>query len=301
MFLSACLREDPPMKAPILLPVAAALFLLAACGSPKPVGAIPVFPDREAPDHRHHAYSMTENPDGTIRIYTQEDGDTAWLYEMHRTGDGWSEPARMDLPARKRLKGASFSREDGALYFATDALLPEQTRGKDLNIWRVEWNGSAWGEPRPIAGNVNSGADETIASVAADGTMIFVSNHPDADGYGYGLGEAHRDETGAWTVTRFLTDLNDVRTDDHAVITADGQRLFFYSHRSPKVGSTDIWTSARQADGTWSAPENPGPPLNSEEAEFGPGLSGDGKTLFFSRGGVLMEIGMDEALKGLQR
>jgi len=283
-----------------LLPLAAAsLVLLVACGKPESSGPTAIFPDAETPDHRSHAYSMTESPDGTIRIYTQEQGDEAWLYEMHKTGKTWSEPARMDLPARRRLKGASFSREDGSLFFATDAELPEPRGGTDLNIWRVEWNGSSWGEAAPIEGDINTGANETIASVASDGTMIYVSNHPEMDGFGYGLGEAHRDESGAWKVTAFLTDLNDMRTDDHAVITADGSRLFFYSHRDPKEGATDIWTSVRQPDGTWGAPRNPGPPLNSPDAEFGTGLSGDGQMLFFSRDGVLMKIPMETVLSGL--
>lgn len=286
------------MKAITLTSAAAFLLLFSACTKAAPAGPTPIFPEREAPDPLHHAYSMTESPDGTIRIYTQENGDDAWLYEMHRNGDTWSEPARMELPARKLLKGASFSREDGSLYFATDEKMPEPIKGKDLNIWRVEWEGTGWGEAKPIEGDVNTGANETIASVAADGTMIFVSNHPKADGFGYGLGEAHRDESGAWKVTRYLKDLNDMSTDDHAVITADGSRIFFYSRRSPKLGVSDIWTSKRLADGSWSAPENPGPPLNTDGAEFGTGLSGDGKTLFFSRNGVLMEIGVDAALEG---
>ena len=282
------------------LPIAvAALCVLASCSKPAPSGPVAIFPGAEAPGHGNNAYSMTESPDGTIRIYTQEDDGEAWLYEMHKTGKTWSEPARMDLPGRKRLKGASFSRADGALYFASDAVLPPPLGGRDLNIWRVEWDGSAWGEPGPIEGEINTNADETIASVAADGTMIFVSNRFEMDGFGYGLGEAHQDETGAWKITAFLSYLNDMRTDDHAVITADGQRIFFYSHRTPKEGGADIWTSTRNADGTWSDPVNPGPPLNSEANEFGAGLSGDDQTLFFSRDGVLMEIPMDQVLASL--
>lgn len=287
------------MKAINLTSAAAVLFLFAACTKAPPSGATAIFPDKEAPDPLHHAYSMTESLDGTIRIYTQEDSDEAWLYEMHREGDTWSEPSRMELPARKLLKGASFSREDGALYFATDARMPEPIMGKDLNIWRVEWDGTGWGEAKPIDGDVNTGANETIASVAADGTMIFVSNHPKADGFGYGLGEAHRDESGAWKITRYLSELNDMSTDDHAVITADGSRIFFYSRRTPKLGMSDIWTSQRLPDDSWSAPENPGLPLNTDGAEFGTGLSGDGSTLFFSRNGVLMEIDVEDALQGV--
>lgn len=277
----------------------AAVCALGACSKATPSGPAEIFPGAEAPDHRNHAYSMTESLDGTIRIYTKESGDEAWLYEMHKEGNSWTDPVRMDLPARQRMKGASFSRADGSLYFATDAEMPPPFKGKDLNIWRVEWNGDSWGDAEPIAGDINTGANETIASIAEDGTMIYVSNRPEMDGFGYGLGEAHQDESGAWKVTKFLTDLNDVRTDDHAVITADGKRIFFYSHRTPKEGGADIWTSTRGADGTWSTPANPGPPLNSEANEFGPGLSGDGQTLFFSRDGVLMEIPMEQALAGL--
>jgi hypothetical protein len=272
-------------------------LVVAACSKPAPTGATEIFPGAETPDHRNHAYSMTENADGTIRIFTREKGDEAWLYEMHRSGKTWSEPKRMDLPARRRLKGASFNRQDGSLYFATDALMPPRS-GKDLNIWRVEWDGTAWGEAKPIEGDINTGGDETIASVAADGTMIFVSNRPEMDGFGYGLGEAHQDETGAWKITKFLTELNDVRTDDHVAITADGNRIFFYTHRTPKLGGADIWTSVRRADGAWSDPVNPGAPLNSEANEFGAGLSGDGQTLFFSRNGVLMEIPLELVLRG---
>ena len=288
------------MKSISLASVTALLLLLVACTKAAPAVPTAIFPDREAPDHRHHAYSMTESPDGTIRIYTQEEGDDARLYEMHRTGKTWSEPVPMDLPTRHLLKGASFSREDGSLYFATDAAMPLPIKGKDLNIWRVEWDGSAWGEAKPVEGDINTGGNETIASVAADGTMIFASNRREVDEFGYGLCEAHRDASGAWKLSHCIANLNDMRTDDHVVITADGSRLFYYSHRTPTLGGVDIWTSTRLADGTWSDPVNPGPPLNSDKNEFGPGLSGDGKTLFFSRNGVLMEVSLKAVLEGLE-
>ncbi|MGB2177191.1 MAG: hypothetical protein ACPH9E_04550 [Hyphomonas sp.] len=89
-----------------LFPIAvAALCVLASCSKPAPSGPVAIFPGAEAPGHGNNAYSMTESPDGTIRIYTQEDDGEAWLYEMHKTDKTWSEPARMDLPGRKRLKG----------------------------------------------------------------------------------------------------------------------------------------------------------------------------------------------------
>ena len=92
---------------------------------------------------------------------------------------------------------------------------------------------------------------------------------------------------------------NDARADAQLAITPDGDRMFFYSHRSPKLGVVDIWTAERDADGHWQMPVNLGEPVNTPGIDLGPGVSGDGQTLFFSREGRLMMIPMQEALAGI--
>jgi hypothetical protein len=67
----------------------------------------------------------------------------------------------------------------------------------------------------------------------------------------------------------------------------------------PKLGSVDIWTAERGADGTWQAPQNLGEPVNTPGIDFGAGMSGDGSILFFSRDGELMMISLNAALAGL--
>ena len=73
-------------------------------------------------------------------------------------------------------------------------------------------------------------------------------------------------------------------SDVDPFITADGHRLYFCSNRplnsqsnSPK--DFDIWMSERTADG-WSAPVNPGEPVNSPADEFYPSLTRD-RTMYF--------------------
>lgn len=267
-----------------------ALLAIAACSEKVSLEPVPVFPDAEAPTQFTRAYSMTESRDGQVRVFAKEKGDYTHLYVTRREGKGWSEPEQLDLPGRKIMMGPSFSAEDGNLYFATDAVLPEPTGQKDLNIWMAPYADGTFGEACPIEGDINTGANETGVAISADGLMVFASNHSRNGRGGYDLAEARRDESGAWHMIRALEELNDPQANDHIALSADGQTLYFYSHRKPKLGVVDIWVSRRQPDGTWRAPENPGEPLNTPGVDYGAGLSADGKTLFFSRDGALYEM-----------
>ena len=276
----------------------ASCLMMAACSPSGPVEPKPVpITETEATAKITLRYCLTESLDGKVRVFAAERGDETWLYEMRLEDGVWSSPERMDVPGRRLVQGPSFSREDGALFFASDAELEAMPGRKDLNIWRMPLEDGVWGEPQPLAGDINTGANETMAVVDRDGDMVFVSNHSRLGGGGYDLGEAKRDETGAWMLVRPLSELNDARTNDHIAITDDGRHLFFYSHRQPKLGIVDTWISLRQADGSWGEPVNPGEPLNSAVADFGAGLSGDGETFFFSRGGKLMQIPLRAILR----
>ena len=270
---------------------ASALLILAGCSEAGPPQATPVFPDAADPTPFTRAYSMTESLDGAVRVYAQEDGDQTQLKLVRRQGRGWSEPELLDLPHRKTLTGPRFSFEDGALYYASDAPMPARPGRTDLNIWKVDYKDGTFGEPEPLeVGTINTGANETMAAVASDGTMLLVTNHSRAGGGGYDLMQAHQNTEGQWQLTVMPDGINDLRTDDHVAIAPNGQWAIFYSHRMPKEGSADLWRMARGADGEWQLPVNLGPVVNTEAIEFGAGLSGDGSTFFFSRDGRLMKL-----------
>lgn len=71
----------------------------------------------------------------------------------------------------------------------------------------------------------------------------------------------------------------------HAFLTKDGQKLYFTSEAENSLGGLDIYVSRKNADGTWSAPENLGRPVNTEYDEDAPFLSDDEKTLYFASKG----------------
>jgi hypothetical protein len=69
-------------------------------------------------------------------------------------------------------------------------------------------------------------------------------------------------------------------------VAADGSYLVVAGwHRPDNVGggSSDLYISFRNEDGTWSRQINLGPAINTEVSENSPTLSPDGRYFFFIR------------------
>jgi outer membrane protein OmpA-like peptidoglycan-associated protein len=74
----------------------------------------------------------------------------------------------------------------------------------------------------------------------------------------------------------------------HPAISPDGNLLYFASDMPGGKGGMDIYSSRKNADGTWSAPVNCGANINSGEDEGFPAIRPDGKMYFASKGHVGM-------------
>lgn len=286
--------------------VYAAIFVVAVlggCGAPAGTAASSpkeIFPGAPAPDAFSRAYSLTESPDGRVRVFARERRDETILYEMRLQPDGsWSQPEPLGFPRLLINSGPSFSHFDGHLYFASDATLPSRGTGKDLNIWRAAPLEEGWSVAEPLSDTINTGARETSPAMDASGILYFATDHPRAGGGGLDIMAALPDlQTGDWQLAVMPDGFNSPRHDTHLAVTSDGNVLFFYSHREPKAGSVDIWMARKGEDGQWTIPVNPGSVLNTQGIDFGPGLSGDNKTFFFSRDGVLMQMPLGPVLAG---
>ncbi len=55
------------------------------------------------------------------------------------------------------------------------------------------------------------------------------------------------------------------------------------SRGQENYGKLDIYLTYKQEDGSWSAPINLGPAVNTEYSETCPSMSPDGKYIFFGR------------------
>ncbi|MEQ3746430.1 MAG: hypothetical protein ABNH53_09400 [Henriciella sp.] len=276
------------------------LVLLAACGLEvsAPIGVQPIFPDLEKPGQFNRMYTFTENAEGTIRVWTQEQGDRTNLYEMRKSAKGEWGPVREigEFPNQGMLTEPSFSPADGCLYYASNAILPRRGKGQDPNIWRVKATGRGWATPEPLSDAINTGASELSPVMDMSGRLYFNSNHSRGEG-GHDIYEAVWDDArNDWVVSNMPDGFNSKRADAQLAVSPDGERIFFYTYREPKLGFVDIWTATRDSDGVWQMPTNLGPSVNTVGPDLGPSVSLHGKTLYFSRDGQLMKLPMKEAL-----
>ena len=248
-------------------------------------------PDTFSPRDRN--FGLTESVDGSIRAFVAQRGDATDIMIMRRTDSGWTDPAPLDFPRRETNMSAHFSPFDGRFYFASDAAHPERPGRNDLNIWSgILQDDNTLLDAKPMPNEINTGASEDSIAFTADGDMFFTSSHRRGAG-GFDIYAAHMDESGVW---QFEGLPNNTRmADSQVVVTPDGQHMFNYAHMPDVIGVVDIYRRDRTEEG-WSEPVNLGPLINTDQIDYGPGLSADGERFFFSRQGQLMEVALDVVL-----
>lgn len=110
--------------------------------------------------------------------------------------------------------------------------------------------------------------------------------------YGYRrleLFSSQKDANGKWgELTAFPYNKPDEYSVGHAVLSNDGNTLYFAANMPGGQGSTDIWYSEKQGDGKWGPPVNCGPSINTVEEEEFPTIAPDGSLYFSSKGWVGM-------------
>jgi len=76
--------------------------------------------------------------------------------------------------------------------------------------------------------------------------------------------------------------INSSALDGNAGLSPDDHTIYFISTRPGGLGGNDIWMSHRQClPCDWEAPVNLGAPINSDAIDAAPGMSEDGRLLFF--------------------
>ncbi|MFZ6012734.1 MAG: OmpA family protein [Bacteroidota bacterium] len=143
-------------------------------------------------------------------------------------------------------------------------------------------NAGTWSEPKviPIASEYNVGT----AGISADGQkmLIFMGAVTDPGSL------FQINKTGdTWSKPSLINStINTPKfLESTASITPDGKTVYFASDRQGGQGGMDIYKTTQQANGTWTAPVNLGPEINSKANEDAPFIHPDQKTLFFTSDG----------------
>jgi hypothetical protein len=146
-----------------------------------------------------------------------------------------------------------------------------------------------FGEPVNLGPVVNSEQEDYTHCVSADGLELYYMYNgiwdPNAPGWNISVSTRPTVEDNWGPPTNLGPVVNSTNDDMGPCISYDGLELYFQSNRPGGAGLDDIWVSRRATkDDPWGAPENIGPPVNTETWDYNPRISPDGLELYFAYG-----------------
>jgi hypothetical protein len=202
------------------------------------------------------------------------------IYISHKTENGWSAPQgiskNINTPTHDACVGLS---PDGEKLFTYKT-------SKDLlsgDLYLSSFDGKDWTVPQKLPEPINTNEyTEPSASVSADGQVLYFSS--DRPG-GFGKKDIYKVvklPNGKWSKAVNLgPTVNTAEDEDSPFIHPDGKTLYFSSKGHKNMGGYDIFKSVFE-DGTWSATQNLGFPINTPDDDIFFVLSVNGRTGYYS-------------------
>jgi len=189
---------------------------------------------------------------------------------MRRENGRWSAPRVTPFGPM-----AAFSPDGRRLYLGT---------GKD--IWYVEKQGREWGEPRclNLVARFPELQEAHMPRIATNGTLYFMAYLPGVRN-NRGIYRAQLVDGEYARPEALPRSINLAPFINWApFIAPDESYLLFSSNRTGSLDTAgDLYLSRRLADGSWADPVSLGEPVNTHRQEVFPGVSPDGRYLFFCR------------------
>lgn len=142
-------------------------------------------------------------------------------------------------------------------------------------------------KPENLGPAVNTRSDEYWPSLSADGQMLVITRLVEI--FDLILGSRVQEdfffskyEDSKWSQMKNAgPPLNSNDNEGAQSISADGKMMVYtVCNRKGVIGRCDLYYSEQTGD-DWSEPENMGEPVNTVAKETQPGLSADGRTLYF--------------------
>ena len=239
-------------------------------------------------------------PNGLSLYFHSNRGGTYDIWVSHRAGPNcpWQAPVNLGAPVNTpgNDANAEFTPDGRTMFFSSTG--HGGFGGSDIFVThRADPNDDfGWETPVNLGPDVNTADDESDPAYVPteDGGALY---YDVTKGGNPATSDIYRVLVTRDGVTRGPATLVSELSvpgipDDAPTVRTDGREIIFWSGgaagtRPGSVGLADLWVSTRRSvNDPWSPPRNLGTPVNSPLAELSASLSPDGRTLFFTVGGV---------------
>jgi outer membrane protein OmpA-like peptidoglycan-associated protein/tetratricopeptide (TPR) repeat protein len=221
--------------------------------------------------------------DGNDMIFTRNlDGRNEDFFLSHRDTGRWGSAYHLNGAINtNQNEGAQNVSQDGDWLIFTGCNRPEGMGSCDLYISYREKEG--WSEAVNMGNVINSDQWDTQPCLSPDKKdLYFISRR--FGGYGGSdVYVAHLQPNGRFGAPENLgPQINTTGDEQTPFIHADNQTLYFSSNGLQGYGNQDLFVTHKKADGTWTAPENLGYPINTIDEEANLFIASDGVTTYYA-------------------
>lgn len=222
-------------------------------------------------------------PEGDEIYFSVTFGARTMIMVTRQVDGVWTEPEVAPFSGRYLDIEPAISADGQRFFFLSTRPQPGQEEKPGWvyqDIWVMEREGDAWGEPYNLGGPVNTDAPEYYPSITNDGTLYFTREGEGQVSMTY----RSRLRDGVYTEPEILPPQVNCGTNRFNVFVAPNETFAIVPAvgRDDSLGGADYYVVFRDDDDTWSEPINMGPAINqSSGREWSASLSADGKYLFF--------------------
>ncbi len=191
---------------------------------------------------------------------------------------------KLDFSARPFKEGIVFTSNRGSNLFSR--LIDNWTNNGFTDLYYAKKNEDGYAKPTLFKGAVNGKFHDGVAAFSNDDTaMYFTRNDNSRKSKVLNLKIYKVTNTNglSWSAANELPINGEDFSTCHPTVSEDGSTMYFASDRPGGYGGMDIY-KVTFADGSWGAPQNVGPSINTAGNEIFPFLTSEGDLAFSSNG-----------------
>lgn len=183
--------------------------------------------------------------------------------------------------------------QDGETFIFTSRRKASRNNPANEDLYYANNENGYWLEAQSFGKPINSSYNEGSACMSKDGKTLYFARCDSPDGYGNcDLYSANKLSDGSWGQIKNLgPTVNSRSWDSQPSLSPQEDTLYFASDRLGGFGMSDIYFTYKTKNGSWAAPQNMGPVVNTRESEVSPFFHPEYQVLYFSSRGQLLNFG----------
>lgn len=200
----------------------------------------------------------------------------------------WTTPDLALFSTNRSVDEPFFSSDSTRVYYY--AYPPSSSSNAD--IYYSEKAGGTWGEPISVGSSLNTTGDEFHPNIVNDGSIYFANS----------AGKTYRAQySGGSFQPRVILpgNVNSGIWPDH-FISPDESYMIFTSSMAGGFGSSDLYVSFRNADSSWTTPQNLGNTINTAGYEGSADVTPDGIYMTYDNIADIYWVKIDNVIDSLK-